>query len=115
MERTAVLSDSVIFLIVGDIGGSLLFLCKIYKYNKTSVSHLCKEINIMPLHIINEKHCISSKRSFAYHPQFVAVYHQAAGECTPKRDDMPSSVAWIKKERSLLASFFFSVREVVKV
>ena len=31
---------------------------------------------------IKAKPCISSTRSVVYHPQLVAVYHQAAGECT---------------------------------
>ena len=53
----------------------------------------------------NQRHCrcISSMRSIVYHPQLVAVYHQAAGACTfgddicltamiytLKRDEMPS-------------------------
>ncbi|MBR6768022.1 MAG: hypothetical protein IKM34_00865 [Clostridia bacterium] len=27
-------------------------------------------------------------RSFVYHPQLVAVYHQAAGKCTLARDEI---------------------------
>ena len=50
-------------------------------------------------------------QSIVYHPQPVAVYHQAAGGYTfgddirlaamiytLKRDDIPSLAAWIKKE-----------------
>ena len=38
--------------------------------------------------------CISSKRSFAYHPQLVAVYHQAAGRCTLTRDEIQPHRGW---------------------
>jgi len=37
---------------------------------------------------IKAEPCISSKRSFAYHPQFIAAYHQATGKYTLKRDEI---------------------------
>ena len=60
---------------------------------------------------IKAKPCISSKRSFAYHPQFIAVYHHCESDTTcgwwyaPSVmiytltcDDMPLLPQWIKKE-----------------
>ena len=50
------------------------------------ISVFRKQINGLPLHIINAKHCISSTQS--------VVSHQAAVLCTPVRGDIQPQRGW---------------------